>query len=241
MPTALDIIENSFRDVGILGVGQTLLAEDANNALLRMNSMIAQWRRKRWLVYQLISTGFTSTGANSYTVGPAGNYALSPRPDKIESAFVRQLNSTPGAGQVDTPLIPIASREEYNLLAIKTLGAMPAYFWYDPGFPTGTLYPWPVPQASLYAVHITTKIVLPAFTNLTTDMNLPAEYEAALQYQLNIRLAPAYGRRLRADLIGLAKDALLTVRAANAAISPLLTPGSLIRNGRYNIHSDQAT
>ncbi len=37
-----------------------------------MNMMLAQWQRKRWLVYSLDDVSFAPTGAASYTVGVGG-------------------------------------------------------------------------------------------------------------------------------------------------------------------------
>ena len=72
MTTALDILNLAFKDAGILGVGQTLLDEDSNDGLTRMNMMIAQWRVKRWMVWHLVDKSVVSTGAQSYTVGQIG-------------------------------------------------------------------------------------------------------------------------------------------------------------------------
>ena len=60
MTTALDILNLAFKDAGILGVGQTLLDEDSNDGLTRLNMMIAQWRVKRWMVWHLVDKSVVS-------------------------------------------------------------------------------------------------------------------------------------------------------------------------------------
>ena len=102
--TALDIITLAFKDAGILGVGQSLLAEDVNDALIRLNMMISQWRVKRWLVWHLVDRSVVSTGAQSYTVGPGGDINVTVRPDKLERAFFRMLPGGSGTQAVDYPL-----------------------------------------------------------------------------------------------------------------------------------------
>lgn len=82
LPTAGSIINLALKMSGVLGVGQTAQAEDANDALTIMNMMLAQWQRKRWMVYSLDDVAFTPTGALSYTVGAGGNVNI-PRPDRI--------------------------------------------------------------------------------------------------------------------------------------------------------------
>ena len=235
--TPNDLIALALRDGGIVGVGQTAKAEDMNDALNRLNAMIAQWRRKRWLVYRLVSTSKVSTGATSYTVAVGGDFNVA-RPDKLESAFLRMENVSP---KVDYPLQILQAREDYNQIRVKGLTAFPSHVFYDPAYPTGVLYPWPVPSATIYSVHISTKEALAAFASLAASINLPEEYHAALLYNLAVRLRIAY--RLPADegLIGLAKDALNVIRESNTQIAQLRMPGPLKRGGGYDVYSDRST
>lgn len=237
MTTPLDIINQASKKAGILGVGQSLLAEDVNDAFADLNDMLGQWQRKRWLVYHLVDYAKTGTGALYYTVGPGGDFNINPRPDKIESAFFRQLvQSQPN--QIDYPLSIIESREDYNRIALKQLQSFPEYYFYDSGFPLGKVYPWPLIQSDLYSLHITVKETLNQFTTLIEDINLPLEYMAALKFNLAIRLRQGY--QLPADniLIGLAKDALNVIRNANLQIPRLVMPSDIIRPGLYNVYSD---
>ena len=237
MTKPLDIIKLALKDIGVLGVGQTPLAEDTNDSFTRLNQMLAQWNRKRWLIYHLTTHGLTSTGATSYTVGPGGDYDI-PRPDKIESAFFRQLvQSQPN--QIDYPLEQLFSREDYNNISLKSLTSFSSYYFYDSGYPLGTLYPWPVPQASIYAVHITVKSVLTEFTSLTQDIDFPPEYMAALEWNLAQRLAIGYGKPVPPDVKAMAVDSLNVLRSSNYQIARLIIPRSLIRPGVYNPYSDQ--
>lgn len=237
MTTPLDIINQALKKAGILGVGQSALPEDLNDAFSDLQDMLGQWQRKRWIIWHLVDYSFTSTGAVSYTVGPAGNFNISPRPDKIESAFFRQtVQSYPN--QIDYPLGIIEAREDYNLIALKSLSSFPQYIFYDSGFPTGTIYPWPVPQASIYSIHITVKETLSQFTSLTQTINFPLEYMAALKFNLALRLRQAYQLPPDLALIGLAKDSMNVIRNANLQIPRLQLPVDLVRPGLYNIYSD---
>ena len=238
MTTPNDIIALALKTAGVLGVGQTAEAEDVNDAFTITNFMISQWNRKRWLIYHLVDVSITSTGAQSYTVGPGGDINVSVRPDRLEAAFFRQLvPSQPN--MIDYSLEIIEARETYNNVALKTLVSFPSYIFYDAQYPLGTIYPWPIPSATIYAVHLTLKEVLANFTSLAQDIILPAEYFAAILYNLAVRLRPMYQLPPDPSITSLAKDALNVIRNANTQIPRLTMPTDLIRPGIYNPYSDQ--
>ncbi len=236
MTTALDLITGAMDDAGIIGVGQTPLAEDTNKALTRLNAMIAQWSRRRWLVYHLVDVVFTGTGALSYSIGPGGDISAN-RPDRIESGYFRQLAGVPG-NNVDYPLYILQSREDYNQIILKTMTSVPAYVFYDSAFPLGNIYIWPVPNQT-YEMHLSVKPALQSFPTLDTAFNLPPEYEECIRLNLAVRLRVAYQLPPDAELIGLAKVALNTIKNTNAQIPLLQMPGDLVRGGgTYNVFSD---
>lgn len=236
MTTPLDIIIQALKKAGVLGVGQTPLAEDTNDAFNDLNDMIAQWARKRWLMWHLLDIHKISTGAMSYTVGIGGDFNT-PRPDRLEAAFFRQLvQSQPN--QVDYPLELIESRETYNNIALKSLSTFPTSIFYDAAYPLGVIYPWPVPQATIYEIHLTLKDTLTQFTTLNQSIIMPPEFIAALKFNLAIRLRQAYMLPVDPALVALAKDSLAVIRGANAQIPTLVMPSDLIRPGLYNVFSD---
>jgi hypothetical protein len=110
-----DICRASLKECGAVGVGQTPLAEDVNDAWARLQWMLMQWERKRWLLYHLVSLSVLSTGAQYYTVGPGGDFDTgqgSMRPGRLSSCFVRQQGSYTNpdsvwdAKQAQVPLEP---------------------------------------------------------------------------------------------------------------------------------------
>jgi len=235
MTTARDLCIMALKDSGAVGVGQTPLDEDINDTFTKLNWMLARWARKRWLVYHLETVSKTSTGAQSYTVGLGGDFSIS-RPDRIESAFMRQI-SNPG-NLPDYPLEIIQARETYNLITLKSLVSFPAYLFYDSDFPLGKVYPWPVMQANNYALHLTVKNQLQSIANLSTTVVLPPEYEGTIEQNLALVIAPGYGVAPDPAIIALAKDGLNTIRGANTQIGELRVPRKLRGRGAYNIFSD---
>lgn len=107
--TPLDIITMALKRARVLGVGQTVSAEDADTAFRELNVMMAQWAKERYLVYTLVQLAKMCTGAQSYTVGPGGDFDVALRPDIIDAAFIRQFPTPPiveSGPTVTVPLIP---------------------------------------------------------------------------------------------------------------------------------------
>lgn len=239
MTTPLDIINQALKKAGVLGVGQTALAEDINDAYSDLQDMLGQWQRKRWMIWHLVDYACMGTGNVSYTVGPNQQFNINPRPDRIESAFFRQVINEPAPNQIDYPLELIEAREDYNRIGLKQLQTFPQYLFYDSAYPIALAYPWPLITANLYELHLTVKETLAQFTSLNQQINLPLEYFAALKFNLAIRLCQAYQLPPDPTLIGLAKDAMNVIRNANLQIPRLKIPTDLVRPGIYNVFSDQ--
>jgi hypothetical protein len=237
--TPADIIRLVLKDTGVLGVGQSASAEDTNDLFDTMNIMIAEWNSKRWLLFHLIDVSLVSTGQISYTIGTGGDFNT-PRPDRLENGcFFRQLITASSPNQIDYPLEILESREDYSRIALKQLLTIPQFIFYDPGFPLGTIYPWPVPQATTYELHLLLKSQLSQFANLADTIELPAQYFGALRYNLACRVRSMYQLPPEPTLISLATDALNVLRNANAAIPRLRMPAGIAKGSKYNIFSDQ--
>lgn len=244
--TAGDLVQAAMRECGALGLGQQPTGIDLAEGQARLQWMLQEWERKRWLVYVLQTLSVTSTGAGSYSVGPGGAIdtgAGSVRPAKLESAFLRQLQNTQ-PNQIDYPLEILEAREDYNNIALKSLVSFPRYAFLQADWPLATLFTYPVAQASIYGIFITIMAQLPqSFATAATKLALPYEYYSAIMYNLALRLRSKYGIPTpppQADgLLALAKNSTNVLRNANAQIPRLQMPIELVRNGIYNIFSDQ--
>jgi len=199
--------------------------------------MLSQWNRKRYLIYQLVDTAHTANGAFFYTIGPGGDIVLDPRPDKLEAAYMRQLNASPNT-PVDYRLRILDTYENYSQISLKHLQTWTQFVFFDPGFPQGKLYPWPVMQGG-FELHIITKQILQQYSTPADLLNLPQEYEMAIYYNLVVRLGANYRLQTNPAHAVLAKDSLDVLRGANSQISSMSFPRA-VRAGRYkyNIYSD---
>jgi hypothetical protein len=111
-----------------------------------------------------------------------------PKPLRVITAY-RTTNG------IDVPL-RIITRNEYINLGNKTTPGYPNSVYYDPQRETGTLYLYPVPDATVVA---NTTIVIyyqrpfDDFDNAADEPDFPQEWFDALKYGLATRLAPEYG------------------------------------------------
>lgn len=172
MATARDFVTLAMKEAGVLGVGQTLLAEDVNDGFTLLNMMLSEWQVSRWLVPSLYDISAPGNNNKSNLIGP-GQYYNAARPDKIQAAYFKQLNGGGSSNEVSFPLIPIWSYEDYSLLALKNLNSWPQFFFYDNAFPYGNVFIWPIPSPQ-YEVHLILKSPI-GFTIEIQNGNIEAE------------------------------------------------------------------
>jgi hypothetical protein len=190
------------------------------------------------MVWALVDTAITSTGAQSYSVGPGGNISSIPRPDRLEDAFFRQtIQSQPN--QIDYPLQIIQARETYDQIALKQLSSFPSYIFYDSAFPLGNIYPWPIPQSAIYEIHIVTKEAIAVFSSLGQILAMPPEHIPCMKWCLAEILRASYQLGEDKEITKMAKKSRNIIRNANTQIPNLTMPNDLIRPGIYNPYSDQ--
>ena len=225
------LLQNALVDAGIVGIDEAIEQPVLNRAFIQVNWLLAQWARKRYLAYCLQEYSFVSTGALNYTVGPGGTINMNPRPDRIEYAFLRFLQAA-GSTPVDIPLRVIPSQQDYSRIAVKQIGTLSYEVFYQPQWPLGVLYPWPVPQAGLYGLYFGFKTILPRFQSIQQKINFPPEYEAALNWCLARRLRATNQMPPDPEINQLARDALNTIRLGNTAVPTLNMPEQIVGGNR---------
>ena len=235
MTTAVDLLTLTLKDIGALGVGQSISADDTADGLATLNMMLGEWQAERLSVYHLVDTSLISTGAQSYTVGTGGNFNIQ-RPVRIEAAYAR-LNAG-SSSAIDYPVTLLDAREDYARIALKGLTSFPEFAYYDPAFPLGNLLYYPVPNAS-FELHILTMEVLGQFATAGTVINLPPQYLSAIRYNLGPYLAPSYQLEPLPSLVRRAANAKRVVKRMNAQIASMRMPRGLGSKQRWNIYADR--
>jgi hypothetical protein len=229
--TAQTIIDRALRLISAIASGSSPTASETADGLTALNAMIASWQLDKLNVYAYVDTSFPLTANDaSYTVGPSGNFDLTPRPPKIEQVFVRNAN-------IDY-LVELIDYEKWYAIPDKTSQTdIPIYAYYEPSLATGTLKLWPVPN-SPYDLHIITWSSLSELATAATTITLPPGYERALAYNLAIEIASEYGAEVPASVAKIANDSYAAIKRAN--IRPMLAYSELqhlIRGQKSNIFS----
>ena len=231
--TARDMIALAAKEAGILGVGQTLLAEDVNDCFTLLQRMTNQWQRRRWMVPSLTDVAKIGNSAISNTVGPGGYWNIVPRPRQIKAGYFI-LNNSSGNTTVSLPLSQVFSYEDYARITVKNLNTFPENFFYDNAFPLSNLFIWPIPDAS-YTIHVIVESDLGWPNTLDSVFTMPEEYSEAVHYNLAMRICSAYQIDPQASTSGLAKVALNTIKVANTQIPELGMPPGLRRGKAFSL------
>ena len=204
-------------------------SKDVADSFSFLVTMLAQWQRRRWLVWNEEDVALVSTGADFYTIGPGEDFDVA-RPDKIHAAKVilgPGFGTTPNL--VNIPLAIIEAKEDWNKVAIPDLKSIPSAVFYDSNFPVGRVHFWPVPPANAYEMQLTVKASLPVYTTVNDDLGLPPEYLDAVINNLAVRIALASpGAQVSPLLLAEARASLNTIKLANSQIPLLSMPAALV-------------
>lgn len=217
--TVRDLITSSFRLIGATATGETLTADEANNALVALNDMLETWITQKLLIYSQVPETF-SLVANQYlyTWGTGGDFS-SARPQKVENVNWLQ---TSGTTTVELP-IEIINQDQYAAISVKgTTSNLPTRVWPVFDYPLAKMYFWPVPSIA-GSVKIWSWKALTAFASLDSVLSLPPGYSRALRYNLAVELAPEYGRPLDPAVIELAIESKSSIKRMNTQINLLGT------------------
>lgn len=184
--TANTMISRALRLIQVLGPDVSPTAQEAADGLYALNSMLDAWSVERLMVYQVQQTTHTwPANTTSRTIGSGGDFNTT-RPAKIEQGtFFRE-------GTQDFP-VQVIDREAYDAQVLKSTGSTyPQVLAVDYGFPLVTLYAYPVPGSAL-TLHLNTWKPLQSFAGLTTALSLPPGYQATIEHNLAVWIAPEYG------------------------------------------------
>lgn len=230
--TALDLIKGSLRLLRVLSPDTDLSNEEANDGLNALNQMLDSWSLESLNLYHTTREELTLTsGLNPHTIGTGGTLNTA-RPIEITYAALKD-----GGGQIFE--IGIVDADTYDRVKIQTIqNTYPMYLYYDPDYPLGKIYLYPVPMGNTLLLH--SNKALTSFAALTDAVTLPPGYLRLLRYGLAAELAPEYQTTAGADILRILQESKMAVKVVNHRPQPMQHDRAILnpRRGRYSVYRD---
>ena len=182
------------QELSLFMKGEVPDADDGALILGKLNRLIDNWNADQAAIYSVQFQTFTLVPSLSpHTIGPSGaSFTTAQRPVSIEAASLLL------SGGVRVP-IDVLSVEDYNGLSLPSLTSTIAQgVFYNPTWPNGELYFYPVP-ASAASVELLTRSVLSQVT-LVDTVTLPPGYLDAIILTLAEEIAAPFGAEIPAHV-----------------------------------------
>lgn len=212
-PTAGDVVTSALLELGVYGIDEPLSAEDKAFGLQKLQRLIDSINAQRELIFGISFQTFNLIASHGpHTIGPAGDFAVTPRPVDVAScSFI--LNSAT-ANPVDLP-VRMRDKDWWSANPLKSLqSSIVTDCYYNSGAPNGELNFFPISNViAPVRLELWSSIANPVA--YTTALTMPQGYSDLLVYNLAVALAPAFNANPSPLLIGLAQRALATVEANN--------------------------
>lgn len=231
--TALDIITAAMKALGVLAAGETVSSEDAADGLLVLNRVLGSVSAQGvHLFYRPHEALNLIAGDGDYSIGTGGDFNTA-RPNRIIQAFIRDA----GNSDHEVKVRPIS---EYWTLGNKLSSTRPTRLYYDPTYPTGTIYFNSVPSEA-EALHLISEKPLTSLASLVTEISLPTEYELAIINRVAINIAPNFGKPVTIDLARNDRMSWSAMVGANVAnnLKPARVSFPGQSSGTYNVDADE--
>lgn len=243
MSTALDIITQALRRIGVYGPNDTITDADAQDCLVRLNDMLDMWSNENLMcLTELEQSGALVVAQNSYTIGSGGNFNVT-RPIKIKdgagAAYIQDTNGN------NFP-VDVVQRDQWNLIGNRgssITSNYPTTFFYDPQYPLGVLNVFPTPNTTFTAFW-DSYLQLTDFATLSSSFSMPPGYKKAMQDNLAIEIWPDFwGDGAPQLLTELASKSKAAVKRANTRPVVAVYDPELVSRSQssYNIYRDSSS
>ena len=203
--TAYDLLYSALRRVGVVALGDTVDAAVAQEALLELNAIRAEWSLNN-KNYTIFDQTYTATGPMFVlTLGTsiAGPGNIPTRPTNIDQITV--ISGTPGLG-INYP-VQILPYEMYQRKPIQNIAAIPTEAYPDTSFPIQNVWLYPGLQEG-WSVRVMGAAYMTEYQTVDDQFMDPPEYWSPLDLVLTLRLATKWGVDLPPSVYPQAKAAL---------------------------------
>ena len=222
------MIRSAMYEINVLSAGETPDAGDGAWGLEKLQRLIDKLNTYRQAIYSVTFPVFTLTPNHApHTIGPGGDFSVTPRPVRIVSAaFI--LNS--GSNGVDTP-IAIKNEQWWASNPVKSQqSAICTHLYYSPDVPLGTANFWPICTiANPVRLEMWSSITVPLAMN--TQLSLPQGYWDAIVLALAVELCSSFGREPSPTLSERLRVAMGIIMGNNAEPPIIRTDNGMPNSG----------
>ena len=222
MATALTMVTDALKEIGVVGEGEVPSATMSDDAFRALNRIVEMMANESAFSYFASSLSRALTGESSFTIGPTGQ-VVGTRPIKIETATVDR-------GGITYPVQVVDNQQYDSIIQKAATGSNPIAIFYDARMANGIVRVWPVSTGCTLNMRVLDADT--TFASLGSTVSLPPGYEEYLIKALAVNIAPQYPA---------SKLNQLTVVARNAAwkridnvnnIVPTMSIDSALQNSR---------
>lgn len=218
--TVQTLIKAALRAIGVIASGETPTAAELEDGRESMQFMLENWSARNIRLFYTEQLTLSASGSESYTVGTGGD---------INTTWPSAIR---GARTADG-IVKIIDEATYRQYRVNNSVGPVGYIWYNPKYPLGYLYPWPLSSDTIY---IDALVPLTNPSALTTSMVFSPPYNDPVKWNLAVRMAPEYGKEVSQTVAALAISSLEAIESRNFSNQINASRLDLIRfAGRYNI------
>lgn len=189
--TVPTLIKNALAELNVYQPSQTVAPADAELALSKLNRLFNNWNGLRQATFSndFITDTLVPT-LSPHTIGPTGTFVVDQRPVTVDGIDLILTNVSPPVR------VPIRMRDKqwYLSLSVPEIQvSTPTDCYYNPSWPNGQLYFYPVPNTA-YDVVLLLRHTLDDELTLASSLSFPPGYEDAVTLTLAVDCSAVFGR-----------------------------------------------
>lgn len=228
MATALDLISQAMRRLGVYQIGEAVSSDEAASGLVSLNQIMDSLANEDLIVYaKTLDTIPLVSNQAVYTIGASGSFTTT-RPIKILDECTITYNN------VITPINSI-SLTDFNKIMFPNVTGIPYCFFALNNLPDISITVYPIPLYPM-TLKLWSNKQIQSFTNLTDVVNLPAGYEQFLVNLLAEHISPEYGVVPNPVILKQISYSRKLLKKTNRTIPYLDMPNRMGVRTQYNIN-----
>lgn len=236
MATIATLCADAAKELGVIAVDESLQTADAAYFLGLLRRLLNAWNANRLAVYATAFPEYTLVpNLSPHTIGPSmATWLATIRPVSLDGANLILTTSTPN---VNTPITVRDAQWWLGQSTPDLTSTFPTDVYYQPDFPLGKLFFWPVPTTA-YAVQLMIRVLLSDTVALSDTFTLPPGYADAITLTLAEMARRSYGKPYDPELVHAATRARAVIFGNNDVTPHLVTRDAGMTPGRGGSRAD---